>query len=113
MTDHKISAAQFNFLLRHAGNELTPDQARRYVGGHHAAVAAGHEVDSPKYFRAVGKHVESTPAAERPARREQPAPPKPRYDGASVPMPKLRSRDPDPFHTLRDKATNNGRYGKK
>jgi hypothetical protein len=37
---------------------------------------------------------------------------KARFDGASVPKPKLSSRDPDQFHTLR-KATNNGRYGRK
>ena len=41
---------------------------------------------------------------------EQPI--RPRFDGASAPMPKLRGSR-DEFHTLRNNATNNGRYGRK
>ena len=112
MADYKtdgLTTAQRNFLLRHAGDRLTQDKAQRYLDGHHKAVTAGLEVDSKPYFKTIADHVDR---GSQPARREPSAQPRPRYDGASTPMPKLRGQK-DEFLALRKAATNNGRHGRK
>ena len=114
MADHKtdgLTPAQKNFLSRRmaAGDELTEDRVKHYIDGHHRAVAAGHEIDSRKYFKAVATHADSMSPPRKPV-AEQPI--RPRYDGAATAMPKLRGSG-DEFHALRKAATNNGRYGRK
>jgi hypothetical protein len=119
MTNHKtdgLSAAQKNFILKrmHGGDALTESREKDYVEGHNRALASRLKVGSPRYFNSIADHLDGPrKQPEQPARREQPAQPKPRYDGASVPMPKLRGGG-DQFHALRQKAASaNGRYGKK
>jgi hypothetical protein len=134
MTDHKtdgLTPAQKNFLSRRiaAGEKLTADRAEHYVQAHNKAVAARLKVGSPRYFAAITEHADALGGAdvrENPAedagksRTRQPPkqaaaeqPTKPRFDGASSPMPKLHGGR-DEFHTLRNKAASaTGRYGKK
>ena len=115
MADHKtdgLSAAQKNFLSRriHAGDELTHDRVQHYVEAHDRAVKARLKPGSARYFAAVAEHADALGGRQspKPTATEQP---KPRVDGASAPMPKLKGGDQ--FHQLRKAATTNGRYGKK
>jgi hypothetical protein len=104
-----LTPAQKSFLSKRiaAGDRLTQDRMQHYLQAHHKAVADGHEVDSRKYFDAVGTHAD-TLGGSRKAATDQPKPI--RYDGASSPMPKLRGGG-DEFKTLRKAANANGRYG--
>jgi hypothetical protein len=117
MADHKtdgLSVAQRNFLSRRiaAGDKLTQARAQHYIDGHHRAVAAGLEVDSPRYFRTVGRHADALGGKQPPKPTAAAQPSKIRYDGSSHPMPKLKGGG-DEFHKLRNAASNGGRYGKK
>jgi hypothetical protein len=59
--DGQLSLAQRNFLSRRAslGDDLSPSRMKDYALAHTRAVNAGLEVDSPAYFSAVEKSVDT------------------------------------------------------
>jgi len=71
----KLSNAQQNFLSRRAalGDDLTPDRMKDYALAHTRAMNAGIEVDSPQYFAAIERSVDSMGDGRQPQLNEREA----------------------------------------
>lgn len=71
----ELSAAQRNFLSRRAslGDDLTPSRMKDYALAHTRAVNAGLDVDSPQYFAAVERSVDSMGDGRQPVLTPQEA----------------------------------------
>jgi hypothetical protein len=70
-----LSVAQQNFLSRRAalGDELSPQRMKDYALAHTRAVNAGLEVDSPQYFAAVERSVDTMGDGRQPVLDERSA----------------------------------------
>lgn len=71
----ELSNAQRNFLSRRAalGDDLTPSRMKDYSLAHTRAVNAGLEVDSPQYFAAVERSVDTMGDGRQPLLNEREA----------------------------------------
>ena len=71
----QLSNAQRNFLSRRAalGDDLTPSRMRDYALAHTRAMNAGLQVNSPEYFSAVSKSVETMGDGRQPVLDERSA----------------------------------------
>jgi hypothetical protein len=71
----QFSNAQINFLSRRAalGDELTPSRMRDYALAHTRAQNAGLEIDSPQYFAAIERSVDTMGDGRQPVLDERSA----------------------------------------